>query len=108
MKALEAVNEWLLGLLLRHPGAFSFCGRALFALASAMAVLGWRFDKLGHKIERISARAGVVPPDIMSGLPWWLRLFVPETTSGWIGLGLLAACGISMAMAGKWAKKLQQ
>ena len=108
MQALEALNEWLLGLLLMRPGLFIFCGRALFALASAMAVLGWRFDKLGHKVERISGRAGVVSPDIMSGLPWWLRLLVPETTSGWIGVALLAAVGISMALAGKWAKKLQQ
>lgn len=106
MQAIEALNEWLLGLLLRRPRLFMVCGRALFTLASAMAVLGWRFDKLGHKVERISARASVAPPDIMMGLPWWLRLFVPETTSGWIGIGLLAACGISMVMAGKWARKL--
>lgn len=108
MQALEAANEWLLGLLLTRPRLFIFCGRALFAFASAMAVLGWRFDKVGHKVERISGRAGVVPPDIMSGLPWWLRLLVPETTSGWIGVALLAAVGIAMALAGRWAKKLHQ
>lgn len=99
------MNEWLLGLLLKHPRAFIFCGRGLVSLTGAMAVLGLRFDKLGHKLECISARAGVVPPDFMAGLPWWLRLFVPETTSGWIGLGLLAATGIAMALAGRWAKK---
>ncbi|MDM0118917.1 hypothetical protein [Variovorax arabinosiphilus] len=108
MQALEDLNEWLLGLLLTRPRLFIFCGRALFALASAMAVLGWRFDKLGHKVERLSARAGVAPPDFMAGLPWWLRLFVPETTSGWIGIALLALAGISMALAGKWARKIHQ
>lgn len=102
------MNEWLFGLLLTHPKAFIFCGHALVSAASVMAVLGFRFDKLGQEVERISARAGVVSPDIMSGLPWWLRLFVPETTSGWIGVAVLATVGVFMAMARKWAKKLQQ
>lgn len=99
------MNEWLFGLLLKHPRAFIFCGRGMVSLAGAMAVLGLRFDKLGHKLERLSTRAGVAPPDFLAGLPWWLRLFVPETVSGWTGVGLIAALGVSMALAGRWANK---
>ena len=100
------MNEWLWSLLFAYPRAFIFVGRALFSLGAAMTVLGLRFGKLGDKLERISARANVAPPDVMAGLPWWLRLFVPETTGGWVGIGLIVATGICMALAGRWAKKL--
>lgn len=102
------MNEWMFGHLLTHPKAFIFFGCGLVSLASVMAVLGLRFDKLGHRLERLSTRSGVAAPDFMAGLPWWFRIFVPETTSGWIGVGLLACTGILMALACKWATKLHQ
>ena len=55
----------------------------------------------------MSARAGIVPPDFLAALPWWLRMMVPETVGGWIALGVLALSGIWLAHLGKWAKKLQ-
>lgn len=45
------MNEWLVGLLFAYPKAFIFCGRVLFSLGAAMAVLGLRFGKLGDMRE---------------------------------------------------------
>ncbi|MDP9907942.1 hypothetical protein J2W27_000035 [Variovorax boronicumulans] len=99
--------EWFFSLLLSYPGAFNAVGRALFSLAGLLAVLGLRLDRIGGKVERMSARVGIVPPDFLAVLPWWLRMVVPETVSGWVLLAGLALMGIWLAHIGKWAKKLQ-
>lgn len=101
------MSEWFFTLLLSYPRAFNAVGGALFSLAGLLAVLGLRLDRIGGKVERMSARAGIVPPDFLAALPWWLRMMVPETVGGWITLGVLALSGIWLAHLGKWAKKLQ-
>jgi len=100
------MREWFFGLLLSYPGMFNVAGRALFSLAGLLAVLGLRLDRLGGKVERVSVRAGIVPPDFLTALPWWLRMVVPETVSGWILLALIALLGIWLAHMGKWARRL--
>lgn len=99
--------EWFYGLLLSHPAAVNWIGRAIFSLAGVLAVLGLRLDRIGSRVERFSARAGIVPPDFFAALPWWLRIAIPETASGWFLLAGLAVLGIWLAHLGKWAKKLQ-
>ncbi len=46
-------------------------------------------------------------PDLLSGLPWWLRMLTPETTYGWIGVVAVIVCGLILVSAGKEVKKLQ-
>ncbi|MCY1237107.1 hypothetical protein D9M72_497900 [compost metagenome] len=101
------MSEWFYGLLLSHPGAFRAVGRALFSLAGILGLLGLRLDRVAGKVERASVRAGITPPDFLAALPWWLRMVIPETASGWILLAGLALLGIWLAHIGKWAKKLQ-
>lgn len=102
----NVMREWFFGLLLSYPGMFNAAGRALFSLACILGLLGLRFDRIGDKIERASARAGITPPDFLATLPWWLRMVVPETGGGWILLAGLALIGVWLAHLGKWAKKL--
>lgn len=99
--------ERLLAALLAHPGALTVAGRGLFFLAGAMALLGLRFSRLGRRVTRVFERYGVEPPDLMGGLPWWLRMLVPETAPGWIGVFLMLAAGVLLVYAGKQLKKLQ-
>lgn len=99
--------ERLLGALLTHPGALTAVGKGLFFLAGAMALLGLRFSRLGRRVTRVFERHGVEPPDLMGGLPWWLRVLVPETTAGWIGVVVLLVAGVLLVYAGKQLKKLQ-
>lgn len=98
--------NWALSMLLSHPAAFNWIGRSLFSVVGVLAVLGLRVDRIGARVERISARVSITPPDILAGLPWWVRMVVPETLSGWILLGSLALLGIWLARMGKWAKNL--
>ena len=99
--------ERLLGVLLTHPGVLIAAGRGLFALGGVMALLGLRFSRLGRRVTRAFERHGVEPPDLMNGLPWWLRVLVPETTPGWIGVVLMLFAGVLLVYAGKQLKKLQ-
>lgn len=99
--------EKMLGALLMHPGALMAAGRGIFALGGLMALLGMRFSRLGSRVTRVFERHGVEPPDLMNGLPWWLRVLVPETTPGWIGVVLLLVAGVLLVYAGKQLKKLQ-
>lgn len=99
--------EWFFGLLVSYPAAFSAVGRALFSLAGLLAVLGLRLDRIAWRVERISTRTGIAPPDFLAALPWWLRMVIPETVGGWIALAVLALSGIWLAHLSKWAKKLQ-
>ncbi|MNY33144.1 hypothetical protein D3C86_1674070 [compost metagenome] len=96
--------EWFFSLLVSYPTAFNWIGRAVFTLVGMLAVLGARLDRIGARIASISAQVGVAAPDFLMGLPWWLRMVVPETTSGWIGLGILALLGVWLAYLGKWAE----
>ncbi len=82
--------EWFLGLVISYPRAFVVVGRLLFSSCVALAGLGMRLDRIGEKIGRAAARAHVEAPDVLAGLPWWLRIAIPETASGWLGLMLLA------------------
>ncbi|OGQ57652.1 MAG: hypothetical protein A3J24_09385 [Deltaproteobacteria bacterium RIFCSPLOWO2_02_FULL_53_8] len=99
--------EKLLGALLTHPGALIAAGRGLFALGGLMALLGFRFSRLGTRVTRVFERHGVEPPDLTSGLPWWLRLLIPETTSGWIFVVIVLTTGICLVQVGKWARKFR-
>lgn len=98
--------DGLLSLAARSPAGMIALGRAIFSIAGVLAVLGMRFDRLAHRVERMSAKVGIVSPDVLAALPWWLRAFVPESPLGWIGVGLLCAVGIALVQLGKWARKL--
>lgn len=98
--------EWFFSLLLSYPSAFNVVGRALLALSALFAVLGLRLDRIGGKVERMSARVGIVPPDIMATLPWWLRMVIPDSPLSWLLLAACALFGIWLAKMGKWANKL--
>ena len=102
------MNEWFFGLLLAYPGAFRLAGRALFSLCGVLALIGLRLDRIGNRVGRIAARAHVEAPDVLAGLPWWLRMAVPESPMGWAGLVALAVLGAYLAYLGKWASKLSE
>lgn len=99
--------ERVLGVLLTHPGALIATGKGLLSLGGLMALLGLRFSRLGSRVTRVFERHGVESPDLMSGLPWWLRLLIPETTPGWIGVVFVLTVGVLLVYVGKQLKKLQ-
>lgn len=99
--------ERLLGALLTHPGVLIALGKGLFALGGLMGLLGLRFSRLGSRVTQVFERHGVEPPDLMSGVPWWLRFLIPETTPGWIGVTLVLTIGVLLVYVGKQLKKLQ-
>lgn len=99
--------ERLLGVLLTHPGVLITAHSGLLALGGLIALLGLHFSRLSGRVTRVFERHGVEPPDLMSGLPWWLRLLIPEAAPGWIGLFLVLAIGVLLAYVGKQLKKFQ-
>lgn len=99
--------ERLLMLILSHPRMLMLAGKGLLALGGLMTVLGLRFSRVARRATRIFERHAVEPLDLMSGVPWWLRMLVPETTVGWVSVLLVLAMGAYFVHLGKWAKKFQ-
>ncbi|RZL93304.1 MAG: hypothetical protein EOP76_09565 [Variovorax sp.] len=100
--------ELLTALAISYPKLFIACCRALLSVAVLFGLLGLRLDRIGHRIERVSNRAGIAPPDLMAAFPWWLRMFVPESFGGWVYLGTWVCLGVCMIQLGKWGKKFGQ
>lgn len=98
--------ERLLGSLLVYPQAAMAMGQGLIYLGGVMAVLGLGVGRLGRRVAHVFERIGAVPPDVMSGFPWWLRMLIPETAWGWIGVALVLVIGAYLVYLGKWAKKM--
>ncbi|OOG42899.1 hypothetical protein B0B52_09565 [Polaromonas sp. A23] len=99
------MHERLLVGLLNHPWIFTALGQALLGLGSAMAVLGLRVGRLGRRVERIFGRHGLEGPDVMSALPWWMRMLTPETIGDWTVVAIILATGAYLIYLGKWARR---
>lgn len=98
-------DSW--GSLLAYPWALIVIGRAMFALGGVLTLLGLRVGRAGRRIARVFERIGTEAPDVTAGFPWWLRMWIPETAEGWLGVALLLCIGAYFVYMGKWAKKFQ-
>ena len=76
------------------------------SLASVMAVLGVRFDRLGGRLAKVLSGSGVEVPDVVSSLPWWIRFLTAKTTEHWVLVVLFFACGAYLVWVGRWLKKV--
>lgn len=67
-------NQWLV----KGVGSVSM------SLASVLAALGLRFDRLDGRMTRALSGTGVEVPDTLSKMPWVIQAATPQSALGWI------------------------
>lgn len=96
--------ERLLVIAMSSPSAVIALGRSLLWGACVSAMLGIAMSRAIGRATRVMSRAGLEAPDMLAGLPMWMRLIVPESLVGWVLVALVAVAGVALVRLGKWAR----
>ncbi|MPZ46458.1 MAG: hypothetical protein GEV05_24340 [Betaproteobacteria bacterium] len=97
MEWIERCLLWMMD----HPKLIIAAGGFLTTACLLFGGLGLRLLRAGNKIERRVGDVIGTAPDLLAGIPSWLRIWIPETVMGWVFLVVVAGYGAYLVWLGK-------